>query len=161
MNKGLFSILEKVSAPQAQPQHQDFLDEHFSISPNWKEFKNKLRSKTFVEAVNQDTRSDDKLKRFSTEIGRHVQARGVPNFQIPSASKAGSYLVKYHADTERFSCNCGDWTYARSHRLQRSQKDCKHIKQVKYDMAKNGQTEEDLVKKAALCRAALKLKGDH
>lgn len=158
MKPGLFSFLEKISAPLAHPQHQEFLDEHFSIAPQWGTFKKKLKSKTFVEAVKQDTRADDKLKRYSEANGKHLQARGVPTFTIPSMSSTGKYTVKYHPDIDRFTCNCGDWVYKRSHQQRKPNKDCKHITLIKTQLKTSGRSEEDLVKKAALSRAALTLK---
>lgn len=157
MKPGLLSFLTKVSAVKAQPQHQEFLDEHFSVSPAWKDFKKKLRSKSFVEAVKQDTRSDEKLKRYSEANGKHLRARGVPTFPVPSQSGPGSYNVKYHPDDGRYSCNCGDWVHARSHKTHRKQQDCKHIWLVKNELKLSGTSIESMVKKAAMGMAAARL----
>lgn len=159
MNPGLFSFLQKIAANVAHPQHDEFLDHHFSIYPQWDKFKSKLRSPSFVEAVRQDTRADDKLKRYSEANGKHVQARGVPSFQIPSESSGKKYTVKYHADDGRFSCNCGDWVYKRSHQQRKPNKDCKHIAKVKNDLSSQGKTEVSLTKQAAIGMAAAKLLG--
>lgn len=154
MKPGLFKFLTKVAAPQAQPKHQEFLDEHFSINPAWKDFKKKLRSKSFVEAVKQDTRADEKLKRYSEGNARHVQARGVPTFPVPSQSSGKSYNVKYHPDINRFTCNCGDWVHKKSHEENKTQQDCKHIWLVKNELKNKGTTIKSLVKQAAAGRAA-------
>lgn len=131
MKPGFLNLLTKLSATKVQPKHQEFLDEHFSVSPKWDTLKKKLRSPAFVEAIKQDIRSDEKLKRYSEANSKHIRTRGVPTFQIQSQSGNKPYTVKYHPDIDRFSCNCGDWSYTRSHQTGRSQQDCKHIKSVK------------------------------
>lgn len=160
MRDGLLSLLsgiEKLAAPRSQPQHEEFLDHHFSLNPQWKTFKGKLRSKSFVEAVRQDTRADDKLKRYSEANALHAQARGVPTFSVPSASSSRKYSVKYHAGPDRFSCNCGDWIHTRSHQSGKALQDCKHIRQVKSDLQSTGKTPNDFIKTSALGLAALRL----
>lgn len=156
MRPGLFSFLEKIAAERSQPQHEEFLDEHFGISPAWKDFKKKLRSKSFVEAVKQDPRADDKLKRYSEANGLHLRARNVPSFPVPSQSKAGSYTVKYHPSVGRYSCNCGDWVHARSHQTGKTKQDCKHIWLVKNELKISG-TDVESMKKTAQGRAAASL----
>lgn len=161
MRIGLLTFLtemQKLSGVRAQPQHDEFLDSHFSLSPQWKTFKKKLRSPSFVSAVKQDLRSDDKLKRYSEANAKHVQAKGVPSFSVPSMSGSRkSYSVKYHTDIDRYSCNCGDWVHARSHQTNETSQDCKHIKHVKAQMQYLGKDSDELVKKAALGMAAFKL----
>lgn len=148
------SILVKIAAMQSQPQHQEFLDEHFSINPAWKDFKKKLRSKSFVEAVKQDTRSDEKLKRYSEANGEHIRARGVPTFKVPSDSSNKNYTVKFHPGSERFSCNCGDWVHARSHQVGKKQQDCKHVTMLKTQLKMSGELSK-LTKQAAMGLAAV------
>lgn len=153
----LLASIQKLAASPSQPQHEEFLDEHFSLSPQWKTFKKKLRAKSFVEAVRQDTRSDDKLKRYSTANALHVQAKDVPKFSIPSMSGGKKYSVKYHSNVDRFSCNCGDWVHAKSHQTSKAEQDCKHIRHVKSQLQYIGKDPEDFIKRAALGRAALRL----
>ncbi len=161
MKNNLFAFLHKLAAPQSQPQHEEFLDSHFSISPSWKTFKKKLRSRSFLEAVKQDTRSDDKLKRYSEANSRHLRARGVPTFPVMSQSgSTKDYTVKYHADIDRFSCNCGDWIHAKSHQTSKNSQDCKHIKHVKSQLKYLGKNPQDLTKQAAIGRAAVALLDD-
>lgn len=150
MNPGLFSFLEKVSAA---PKYQGFLDEHFGENPRWQDFRKKLKAKTFVAAVQQDTRADDKLKRYSEANGKHLQAKGVPTFPVPSQSGPKTYQVKYHPDDKRYSCNCGDWVHARSHQTAKSKQDCKHIWLVKNELKISGTDVESMTKKAAFVRA--------
>jgi hypothetical protein len=161
MREGLLTFLidmQKLAAAKINPQHEEFLDEHFSLSPQWKTFKNKLRSKSFLETVKQDPRSDDKLKRYSEANSKHLRARGVPTFPVMSQSgDTKDYTIKYHADIDRFSCNCGDWIHSRSHQAAKTSQDCKHIRHVKTQLKYSGKNPEDLVKQAAMGQAALKL----
>lgn len=162
MNRRLFRSLEKLAADPRlapKPQHLEKLDEHFSTpgTAKWKAFKSALRSSGFVAAVKQDLRSDPKLKRFSDNVGRHMQARKVPVFEVPSSSGPREYRVKYHHDVGRFSCNCGDWTYKRSVQTRGSEKDCKHVRMIKSQLGALGKRPEDLTKTATRGRAARRL----
>ena len=130
------SLLSKMAAPLAAPQHhQEKLDAHFSSheKTRWRDFRRHLRAKGFVEAVKQDDRSDDKLKRFAEMIGRHHGSKdpGVP----VKGSSGKTYKVKFHEDIKRFSCNCNHWIYDLSHQTSEGA-DCKHIKQVKSSFQK-------------------------
>lgn len=157
MRPGLLSLLTKLSAVQIRPQDSEFLDEHFGVNPAWKDFRKKLKTKAFVEAVKQDTRSDEKLKRYSEANGKHLRARGVPTFPVPSQSSNKTYTVKYHPDDGRFSCSCGDWIHARSHQTSKSKQDCKHVWLVKNELKQSGTDIQSMVKKAALGMAAARL----
>jgi len=111
------------------PKHQEFLDEHFSIEPQWKRFQKKLKNKQFSEAVRQDTRSDPKLRRFAKMIGLRQQSksRGV---KVPGDT-GRKYRIKFHPENGRFSCSCGDFTYVRSVKRKGPSGECKHIKRMK------------------------------
>lgn len=148
MKPGLFSILEKIAATEApKPETQEFLDSHFSLKRDWRQFKNKLVSKKFVEAVKNDPRADKKLQRYVELNGKHMQAKGGPVYPVPSMTGTGSYNVKYHSDLNRFSCNCGDWVHQRSWRKGQKTMDCKHIKAVKSDLKAYDVNPADLKKK--------------
>lgn len=150
--------IHKEAGIKVQPKHQEFLDEHFGVSPAWKKFRAKLRSPSFVDAVKADTRSDKKLQRYSDGNGKHLQARGVPTFPVPSQSSGSkSYDVKYHSDIDRFTCNCGDWIHKRSWRQGQTTRDCKHIWLVKNELKNQGITPQDLTKQAAAGAAAARL----
>ncbi len=154
MRPGLLSFLTKLSAVQIRPQDQEFLDEHFGVDARWKDFRKRLKTKAFVDAVKQDTRSDDKLKRYSEANGKHLRARGVPTFPVPSQSSNKTYTVKFHPDDGRFSCSCGDWIHARSHQVRKTGQDCKHIWLVKNELKQSGTDVQSMVKKAAMGMAA-------
>lgn len=118
------------------PQHQEFLDEHFQagVPSDWRAFHRKLRSKSFVESVRQDPRSDPKLKRFVKMVG-YRQSSNQPG--VPVVGDAGTtYKVRYHPEAQRFSCSCKDWTYARSHKRQGPSANCKHINRVREGVKK-------------------------
>jgi hypothetical protein len=142
---------EKLAGLAPSQPHQEFLDNHFTdaSTSKWRAFKNKLVSPRFVDAVKQDERADTKLKRYSENNARHMQAKGVPSYQVPSQSTGRSYTVKYHPSIERFSCNCGDWVHKQSTR--RKSGECKHVKMVKMELKAQGISKE---KQAALRGAA-------
>jgi hypothetical protein len=140
---GLADELEKkaqqiLSKLQPSKDHQEFLDNHFtdSSTSKWKAFKNKLVSSKFVDAVKQDERADSKLKRYSENNARHMQAKGVPIYPVPSQSSGRSYTVKYHPSVGRFSCNCGDWVHKQSTKGKGGE--CKHVKMVKRELQAQG-----------------------
>jgi len=150
--------IHKEAGVKVQPKHQDFLDDHFGVAPEWKKFLSKLKSPAFVDAVKADTRADFKLKRYSEGNAKHLQAKGVPTFPVPSQSSgAKSYNVKYHADIDRFTCNCGDWVHKRSWRKGQTTRDCKHVWLVKNELKNQGVSTQDLIKQAAFGSAAARL----
>lgn len=128
-------------AVKISPQNQSFLDNHFGISPQWEDFHKKLKSRSFMQAVEVDTRSNDKLKAFAQAVGMRDQSRGKA-VKVKSDS-SGSYNVKYHPDAGRFSCTCPDWTYKRSV----GGGDCKHIDRLK------SSTKDSLMKTAGVSPA--------
>jgi hypothetical protein len=161
MTPGLFKLLEKhAAASNLAPSraNQEFLDNHFveTSTGKWRAFKNKLTSPAFVAAVKQDDRADRKLKRYTEMNGRHMQAKGVPSFQVPSQSKGGSYTVKYHPDLDRYSCNCGDWVHVQSTKTGKN-RNCKHIQMLELELQSQGKrprVAEPKTKTAAAIRGA-------
>lgn len=140
MRPGLFQTLTKHAAKlQPTPAHQEFLDGHFSSADTakWRAFKNKLTSPKFVAAVKQDDRADPKLKRYAQMNGKHMQAKTVPTFPVPSQTSSKVYKVKFHPDINRFSCNCGDWVHKQSVKTGKH-KDCKHVTMVQLELKSQG-----------------------
>jgi len=133
---------EKLSGLAPSPQHQEFLDNHFTdaSTSKWRAFKNKLVSPKFVDAVRQDERADSKLKRYSENNARHMQAKGVPSYRVPSQSSGKSYTVKFHPSVKRFSCNCGDWVHKQSTKGKGGE--CKHVNMVKRELESQGISKE-------------------
>lgn len=119
-------------AKPISPQHAEFLDEHFGVSPQWKAFHRKVRSEKFVNAVKSDTRSDRKLKRFAKMIG--MRERSKQEGLSIMGDKGKAYTVKYHPEAKRFSCSCGNWTYKRSVKNRGQGGNCKHIDRMKSTM---------------------------
>lgn len=120
-----------IEAEKIDPLHQNFLDMHFGISPQWTDFHKKLKDPSFISAVKSDTRSDDKLKAFVQAVGMRDQAKG-KSVKAPSDSN-GSYKIKYHPQANRFSCTCPDWTYKQSV----GGGECKHIQRMKAGSREN------------------------
>lgn len=150
MRPGLFSLLKSAASKLVPPPKvQEFLDQHFvDTDPDrWKAFKKKLVSPTFVDAIGQDERADRKLRRYAENNGRHVQARGVPTYKVPSQSSSRSYTVKYHPSIGHFSCNCGDWVHVQSTKNKGA--DCKHIKQLKRELQSAPKTKQAAARGAA------------
>lgn len=163
MRPGLFQLHKLAMATKLQPSpaHQEFLDSHFSEpgTAKWKAFKNKLRSSAFVSAVKQDDRADSKLKRYSEMNSRHMRAKDVPVFKVPSQSSSKMYTVKFHPDVDRYTCNCGDWVHVRSVQTRKAKKDCKHVQMVKLELQATGRRPEQEMEKKARGRAAAALRG--
>jgi predicted nucleic acid-binding Zn finger protein len=111
------------------PKDQEFLDEHFSISPAWKQFHKNLKKPQFVSTVRQDSRADNKLKRFARMVGTRQQSKAKPVAVVGDSGK--KYKVKYHPEAGRFSCSCPDWTYKRSVRNKGAGGECKHISRLR------------------------------
>jgi hypothetical protein len=154
MRPGLFSLLEKTSSKLIQARDiREHLDNHFADTGTgkWKSFKKRLASQSFVDAVKQDERSDAKLKRWSTVLHKHLAARNVPTFQVPSQSSSKMYTVKYHPDLNRFTCSCGDFTYVQSVRTAKN-RDCKHIQMTKLELDAQGKKLEKKAMSAAAAR---------
>jgi hypothetical protein len=140
MKPGLFKLMSKFAAEKAPSEaHQAFLDNHFTEpdKSKWDSFKEKLRSKSFVSAVKQDDRADQKLKRFAQSLNEHMTGKG-PAYNVPSQTSTRDYQVKFHPSTGAFSCSCGDWTYARSTKASKNLRECKHITQLKTELRAKG-----------------------
>lgn len=157
MHPGIFNFL-KTAGIRVEPKHQEFLDQHFGVEPAWKRFRAKLRSPSFTDAVKVDPRADSKLRRYSEANAKHIQAKNVPTFPVPSQSDSKkTYDVKYHVENDRFSCNCGDWIHKRSWRQGKQIQDCKHVWLVKNELKNKGITSQDLTKQAAVVAAASRI----
>jgi hypothetical protein len=114
---------------KAIPQkYQEFLDEHFSISPMWGSFHKNLKDPDFISAVRKDERSDPKLKRFAKMVG--LRETSTSEGISALSDGVGTYKVRYHPEVGRFSCTCPDWTYKRSVKYRGAGSDCKHIQRM-------------------------------
>lgn len=124
MTNGVFDLLSKLSAST--------LDEHFeSDDPSkWDAFRKRLRSKAFVKDVQEDPRSDRKLKNFSKNLSAHMTSRG-PTYT--AQGETDQYKIKYHPSTKRYSCSCGNWAYKQAPKSSKNA-DCKHIKALKEEL---------------------------
>jgi len=123
MNPGLFRFFKLAASVHEK------LDTHFSTisdGKKWATFRRELKSKGFLKAVEDDDRSDDKLKQYSKMVHLHKTGKG-PTFPVKSDDSGKTYVVKYHPDLQRFSCPCPDWTI--KHTIDGG--DCKHIRKLK------------------------------
>lgn len=123
------AAIKQAAATPVLPKDQEFLDEHFSISPAWKQFHKNLKQPQFVSTVRQDSRADNKLKRFARMVGTREQSKAKPVAVVGDSGK--KYKIKYHPEAGRFSCSCPDWTYKRSVRNKGAGGECKHIKRLR------------------------------
>ena len=147
MTSGLFAILKRaseadVSKLQPKPKYQSMLDQHFSVHEpvDWRNFRKAVRSKEFVNALKSDERADDKLKRYAEAMNLHYTNKSGEAFTVPGHGK--NYTVKFHPQVERYTCSCPDWSYARSHQVDKDKQDCKHIKMVKLELEAQKQKEK-------------------
>ena len=134
-------VLHKEAMAKAKKpeEFQPFLDEHFNTpeTAKWKAFRKKLVSPAFIQAVKKDERADSKLKRYAENNGRHMQAKGVPVYKVPSQTSSKSYTVKFHPAQQTFSCNCGDWIHKQSTKTKKD-KECKHVAMLKLQLWAKG-----------------------
>jgi len=153
MTRGMLYLLTKTARLAPSVKHQELLDTHFTTEDKkkWRTFKRALRSKKFVDAVQQDERADDKLKRYAEMLNKHQKGKG-PSFSV--SGQSGVYTVKFHPDIDRFTCSCPDWSYTKSHKTDKA--NCKHITAVKLDLQRDGVM---LEKTANLLRGVVNLYG--
>ncbi len=152
MNSVLFRALSKTAMPKPKKpeEYQGFLDHHF-VTPEtakWRAFRKKLISPGFVQAVKKDDRSDTKLRRYAENNGRHMQAKGVPVYKVPSQTSSKTYTIKFHPDQQAFSCNCGDWVHKQSTKSKKD-KECKHITRLKLDLWAQGKEPQSTPRRKA------------
>lgn len=104
--------------------HQKDIDSLYQSESKekWDTFSNKAKDDSFVKAVKNDPRSDDKLKMHAERL--NMLHNGKPLAQI-SGSKGNTYTVTKLADGT-YACTCNDWKYKGS--VDPSYK-CKHIKE--------------------------------
>lgn len=105
-------------------KHQNTIDNLHSkeSKKHWDEFSDKAKDKDFVKAVNNDPRSDDKLKMHVKRLNEMHE--GKPTAQI-SGSRGKTYSITKMPSGD-FGCTCNDWRYKGS--VNPGYK-CKHIKE--------------------------------
>lgn len=138
MTSGMFLTLTKFASDSAKLQpsqkHRDMLDNHFSSheQSRWRDFRRAVRSSAFVNALRSDDRADAKMKRYADAMNLHFSDKSAKVFKVPGSKK--NHTVKYHPSQDRYSCSCASWGYAKSHQVDKSKQDCKHIEMVKSDL---------------------------
>ena len=103
--------------------HQKDLDSlHKEESADkWKNFGDKTKDKSFVQAVKNDPRSSKKLKMHAESLNSMHNSKTVATVK----GKRGSYQIK-HMGTGVYGCTCNDWKYKGS--VNPGYK-CKHIRE--------------------------------
>ena len=104
--------------------HQKNIDSLFKeeSSTKWDSFADKAKDPSFVQAVNNDPRSDDKLKMHAQRLNSMHNGKTLATI---SGSKGKSYTVSKMANGD-YGCTCGDWKYKGS--VNPGYK-CKHIRE--------------------------------
>ena len=88
----------------------------------WDNFADKAKDKSFVQAVKNDPRSNEKLKTHVESLNKLHNGKQVASI---SGSKGKSYQVIKMSDGN-YGCSCNDWRYKGS--VNPGYK-CKHIKE--------------------------------
>jgi len=88
----------------------------------WDSFADKAKDSSFVKAVKNDPRSDDKLKMHTERL--HEMHKAKPLAQI-QGTKGKTYTVSKIGNGD-YSCTCNDWRYKGS--VNPGYK-CKHIRE--------------------------------
>ena len=105
---------------------EDRVSKHHSADvKDWKGFEKNLRSSRFGAAILKSPDSDEKLKKYVTNVGAYRRSTDVVG-QIPSRTEGRVYSIK-KLPNGRLGCGCKDWQYSHSWRGT----DCTHIKAAK------------------------------
>jgi len=104
--------------------HQKHLDSlHKKESKDkWDSFADKTKDSSFVQAVKNDPRSDDKLKMHTERLHAMHQSKTVAQIR---GSKGKTYSVSKLGNGD-YACTCNDWKYKGS--VNPGYK-CKHIRE--------------------------------
>lgn len=119
------SILPGVSKERQRAMRR--ADSHFRAeTPDWSQFLENSKRKSFVGAIQADPRSDEKLQRHVDQMSRLMTGK-------PVAQVAGQGAQTYDIVRLRgggLGCTCNDWRYRKSVAPTGSQ-ECKHIKEYR------------------------------
>ena len=113
--------------------HQKHIDSlHDKESKDkWDSFADKTKDSSFVKAVKNDPRSDNKLKLHTERLHKMHQSKPVAQIQ---GSRGKSYSVS-KLGTGDYACTCNDWRYKGS--VNPGYK-CKHIREYIVRSKNNG-----------------------
>lgn len=105
-------------------KHQSTIDNLHSeeSKKHWDEFSDKAKDKSFVKAVNNDPRSDEKLKMHVKRLNEMHEGKQMAQI---SGSNGKVYIVSKLPSGD-FGCTCNDWRYKGS--VNPGYR-CKHIKE--------------------------------
>jgi len=93
--------------------------------PDWDEFLQSAKKKSFVNAIQADPRSNDKLRRHVDQMSRLQTGRVIGQV----AGTKGTYdIVRLRGGG--LGCTCNDWRFKKSV-ASPGQQECKHIREFK------------------------------
>ena len=120
---------------------------HFSQEkPDWDQFLESAKRKSFVKAIQADPRADDKLRRHVDQMSRLQTGKVVGQVQ---GTKDVHNIIRLRGGG--LGCTCNDWRYRKSVAPKGAQ-DCKHIREFKATQRgpKKGIKATSLIKAASL-----------
>jgi len=111
-----------ISKEQREAKHR--ANTHFrSDDPKkWDDFLDHAKRKSFVTAVQQDTRSDAKLERHVDQMNRLLTGKEIEKVRV---GDGGEYSIT-RLRGGGVGCTCPDWRYKKSV-AGKGEQDCKHI----------------------------------
>ena len=93
--------------------------------PDWEQFLESTKKKSFVSAIQADPRSDDKLRRHVDQMSRLQTGRVIGQVR----GNQGTYdIVRLRGGG--LGCTCNDWRFKKSV-APAGQQECKHIREFK------------------------------
>lgn len=147
--KSWFSGFFKPTDPGTKEQKRALsrVDSHFKAKDkNWDRFVDNTRRKSFVKAISEDSRADDKLKRHVDSMNRLQTGKVLGTVQGTEGSRtakrdgAQSYKIIKLRGSDRLGCTCRDWRFKKSVALPGEQVDCKHIRQFRQQKVASGRS---------------------
>lgn len=144
MLKAFQQELEKFGSMASPTKAELRAEAHFGVDrKNWPSFEKDLRSKAFQKAILSHPDADQKLKRYTKNVGAYKSSKDVVGVAPSRTEPKGKYLIK-QLPSGRWACGCKDWQYV--HSVKNT--DCDHITATKaiYQQMKT--------KKASLYQAA-------
>jgi len=91
----------------------------------WDDFLGNSKRKSFVKAVQNDPRTDDKLKRHVDQMNRLLMGRVIAT--VPGSTGNPYNIIRLRGGRGELGCTCPDWRYKKSV-APVGEQDCRHIK---------------------------------
>jgi hypothetical protein len=120
-------LLSKFLSKEKQTSLKNVESVFSKDSGKWDKFVEDAKRKSFVQSLQTDTRSDEKLKRHVDQINRLQTGKVLAQITSPGSLKSYDIVRKRGGG---LGCTCADWRYKKSVAPE-GQQECKHIKQYK------------------------------